>query len=366
MKIVQMITRGDTYYGAQAHVLDMCKLLKADGQDVVAVVGNEGDLTDRFTDAGVPYRVVPTLQRAIHPTRDLRSVTDLKNLFLEIKPDLVATHSSKAGIVGRLGAYRAGVPCVFTAHGWSFEDGIPYFRRKLYLAIERYVARRTNRIIGVSELGRQLGIDNRVAPADKIETIYYGVEDIGPQHVRELNDPFTMTMVAGFRNQKDHPTLIAALEGLKDRSWQVHFLGDGPLMETTRQQVQQAGLADRIHFHGAVKNVPEYLRKTHLKVLITNWEGLPISVLESLSYGMPVVASDVSGVSEEVIDGYNGLLTQRGDVDSVKTALAKMMDSPQLCEEYGANSRNLFEEHFTQEAMYKKTKSLYERVIAEA
>lgn len=364
MKVAHVITRGDTFYGAQTHVLDLCRLLNADGHDAIAIVGSEGGLTDRLAAANVPCYVVPTLQRSIQLLRDARCVRELERLFREIKPDLVATHSSKAGIVGRLAAHRANLPAVFTAHGWSFEEGIPYMRRSLFLAIERFVGRRTNRVIAVSELGRRLGVSCRVIPEDRIETIHYGVPDPCIQRVK--GDTFTMTMVAGFREQKDHRTLVAALQKLSGRNWIVNFLGDGELLSQTQSLVRKCGLSEKVRFHGAVHNVADYLAKSDLKVLITNWEGLPISIIEALALGLPIVASDVSGVSEEVIDGYNGRLAVRGDVESVRHAIEHMMDDPERCEQFGKNSRSLFEERFTQSAMYAKTRDLYLRVIREA
>lgn len=135
-------------------------------------------------------------------------------------------------------------------------------------------------------------------------------------------------------------------------------------MPQIREQVQAFGMEDRVNFAGAVDNVHEYLSATDLMVLITNWEGLPISILEGLSFSLPMVASDVSGISEEVIDGYNGLLVERGNADDVAKAIATLMDNPQQLAKFGANSRKLFEEQFTQQAMYGKLKNLYEDVIA--
>ena len=260
---------------------------------------------------------------------------------------------------------------VFTAHGWSFEEGVPYLQRKLFLTVERHVARHTNYFISVAELGRKLAIENRVAPAERIVTIHYGVHDIGGQCVRRRrNEPFTMTMVAGFRKQKDHPTFIRALGELKDRNWVVHLLGDddgdGHSIKIARDLVERFGLSQRVHFHGAVNNVSDFLCQSHLKVLTTNWEGLPISVIEALSYGLPVVASDVSGVREEVIDEHNGLLTPRGDVQAVTVALARLIDDRKILDSMGRNSRELFLQKFTQAAMYQKTKHVYKKVIAEA
>ncbi len=366
MKIAQVITQGDTFYGAQRHVLDLCRLLHEDGHEVVVLVGSDGALTERFDTIGIPFRIVQSLQRAIHPIRDLQCIRDLETQFRQLQPEIVATHSSKAGIVARLASHRAGIPNVFTVHGWSFEDGVPFVNRQIYLTLERFVARRTNHFIAVSESCRQLGIDSRVATSDKIETIHNGVEDIESHRPRQLNELFTMTMVAGFRKQKDHRTLIAALGKLKHRQWLMNFVGDGELLESMKSYSRQCGLAENVRFHGAVNNVASILQQTNLKVLTTNWEGLPISIIEALAHGMPVVATDVSGVKEEVIDGYNGLLTQRNDVDAVRYALEKMMDSNELCLQYGKNSRTLFEERFTLAAMYAKTKERYQRIIEDS
>lgn len=365
MKIAQIITRGDVYYGAQAHFHDVCRLLNEDSQNVVAITGSTGILTERLEADGIEFVVVPSLNRSINPLHDWKCLSDLQELFSLNAPDIVAAHSSKAGILARMACRRAGIPCVFTAHGWSFEDGIPWLHRNLYRSIERHVGKYTDRIIAVAEKGRQLGIENRVAPPERISTVHYGVADIGGGHVHKSQPIFTMTMVAEFRRQKDHATLIAALRLLRDRPWRINLLGGGDLMPQIKEQVKAFGLEDRVNFAGAVNNVHEYLSATDLMVLITNWEGLPISILEGLSFSLPMVASDVSGISEEVIDGYNGLLVQRGNADDVAKAIAAIMDDPQKLDEFGANSRKLFEDQFTQQAMYGKLRALYEDVIAE-
>ena len=363
MRILQVITLGHELYGAQKHVLDLCVLFQKDGHQVRAVVGTAGTLTDLFDENNIEYSLVPSLQRAINPISDIKCVRDLKKVYKEFKPDIVASHSSKAGILARIACYMAGIPSTFTAHGWSFEDGIPFLKRTLFLNIERAVAKVSHKIIAVANLGREHGLKNKVAPPEKIETIYYGVEDNGAKYEKDPQSVFTMTMVAGFREQKDHATLIDALTELKDNDWQLYFLGSGELLEEMQSKVNAAGLNEKIHFEGAVKDVPGYLRKTDLMVLTTNWEGLPISILEGLSFSLPVVASDVSGVSEEVIHEYNGLLVERGNAEQVKNAIQKMMDNPEQLQQYSRKSRKLFEKEFTQEAMYKKTKSLYQNVI---
>ena len=360
MKILQVITRGDTFYGAQSHVFDLCRLLRDQGQDVIAIVGSEGPLTQRMEASGVAFEVLPSMRRAIRPLEDLRCVSELHGRIEHHRPDLVASHSSKAGILARMASDRAGVANVFTAHGWSFEDNVPWWKRRMYLSIERRTPM-ADHFIAVSDLGRSLALRHRLMAEDRISTVHYGVADVGGNRRKCLSDPFTMTMVAGLRPQKDHATLIRALARLKHRPWRVNLLGDGPLRGQISEQLRAAGLLDRVHMPGAVDDVASYLDRTHVKVLTTHYEGLPISILECLSFGMPVIASDVSGVREEVIDGYNGILVPHQDDAAVAEAITRLMDRPAASSAMGRQSRQLFEDRFGWDTMREKTIEVYRR-----
>jgi len=342
----------------------MCTLLKNDGHEVKVVVGTVGRLTEALTRQNIDFVELPRLKRKIDLIADIKCVGDLRKVYTEFAPDIVASHSSKAGILARVACYLSGVPSTFTAHGWSFEEGIPFLKRTIFLNIERLAGRFSDRIIAVANTGRDLGLKYKVVAPEKLVTICNGAEDKGTQFQKEKQSVFTMTMVAGFRKQKDHATLIEALSQLKDYTWQLFLLGDGELMEDMKTKALQNGLKERIFFEGAVRDVPSYLNKTDLMLLITNWEGLPISILEGLSFSLPVVASDVSGVREEVFDEHNGLLVERGNVNQTKEAIKKLMDNPDLIEKYGRNSRLLFQEKFTREAMYEQTKDVYLKIIA--
>ncbi len=363
MRISQVITLGHELYGAQKHVLDLATAFNDDGHDVMVMVGTTGRLTDLCSERGVPWQQIESLQRSIRPLKDYRAFAELKSAMSEFKPDVVASHSSKSGIIARLVCNKLEIPNTFTAHGWSFEDGVPPMRRKMYKTIERLVGRVSCKIITVSELGKELANENKIVPPEKLEMIYYGTDDVGSQYPKDQQSTFTMTMAAGFREQKDHETLVHALARVKDRPWQINFLGDGPLRPQIEALVNQYGMQDKVHFRGMVNNVPEYMAQTDLLVLITNWEGLPISTLEGLTFSLPVLASDVSGVREQVVDGYNGLTVGRGDVDDVERALKTILDQPEKLAEYGKNSRALYEQHFTHEAMYRDTKTLYQSII---
>jgi len=369
MKIIQIITLGHEYYGAQSHVLELSDELQNMGHEVLVLVGTSGALSDRLTARGLSWQQVDRLVHRIRPLQDLRAVVDLCGVIRNFKPDIVATHSSKAGIVGRIAARLCGVPSTFTAHGWSFADGVPAKQRRLALFLERATARVSDRIIAVANNERDFGLQHKVAPADKIVTIHYGTEDKAsayPQKHKDstsASDPIRLTMVAGFRKQKDHQTLIKALAEIKSLPWKLDLLGDGELRSEIESAVRSADLQEHVRFHGAVDNVTDFLHQTDILVLTTNWEGLPISTIEGLSFSLPVVATAVAGTKEQVIDGYNGITVERGDAPAVRSALVTLIRQPALRAEYGANSRTLFEKQFLLSSMVEKTLQVYATIL---
>lgn len=368
MKVIQAITLGHEIYGAQSHVLELSREMKKNGHEVLVVVGTVGALTDKLTEDGIAFQHVTSLVHPINLVQDCKAVFALYRIIQDFKPDLVATHSSKAGIIGRMAAALAKVPRTFTAHGWSFADGIPLPQRKLALFLERLVGRFSDRIIAVADREREFGLKHGVADPDHIVTIHYGTQD---NSLYQLSDcpikvtqttPVSLTMVAGFRKQKDHPTLFKALAELKDLPWELSLLGDGELQTEMETMVQQLEIADRVTFYGLVDNVEDYLRRTDVMVLTTNWEGLPISIIEALSFGLPVIATAVAGTKEQVIDQYNGITVKRGDVEEVREALRLLITRPDLRAEYGISSRELFLDRFLLSTMYKKTLSVYQEI----
>lgn len=364
MKIIQIITLGHEIYGAQKHVLELSWELQKDGHEVLVVVGTQGAMTDWLKQKNIRYIVIKSLKRSLNPFYDIICIFKLIKLFKDERPDIISSHSSKAGIVTRIAAWWCKIPNTFTAHGWSFAEGIPQPNRTFFLWIERVIGFISYKIIAVAEVEREYGIKKRVASPDKIVTIHYGINKKYSYNKSfeksETQSPFVITMVAGFRPQKDHATLLKALQDLQKFDWVLYLLGDGELEGEIKRLAHYLKIEHRIKFEGAVSNVEDYLIKTDLMVLTTNWEGLPISILEGLSYGLPIIATDVAGVKEEVIDGYNGKTVKRGDWLSVKKAIEELFHNQELRILYGKNSRILFEECFTTQAMYKKTISLYE------
>ena len=461
MHIAFIVTRSDSIGGAQIHVRDMALRLLVDRHKVSVLTGSEGPLTDILRDAGVEVRILSHLVRPMHPLKDFLAILEAQGHLKELEPDIVSTHTAKAGLVGRLAAWRLGIPSIFTAHGWQFAEGISWFQRIVVESLERFTAKICSKIITVSEYDRELALRRKVVPPEKMITIHNGMPDVPGELVRWLSHegngftglrrtvqsmtgeaaakepleslanpevrppllsptpeesptpeppfspaisetssdshpdasqpnssqpdasrpfqdphlsrsphpaqaadaPVQLIMVARLQPQKDHPTLFRALANLRDRNWTLELVGDGPDREALQALAKELGISDRVIFAGQRLDVPERLRCADVFVLATRWEGFPRSILEGMRAGLPVVATDVGGCRESVVDGETGFLVRKEDPVELRDKLLQLIDSPELRARMGRNGRKRFEENFTFERMYERTLEVYRSVI---
>jgi glycosyltransferase involved in cell wall biosynthesis len=276
----------------------------------------------------------------------------------------VSVHSSKAGVLGRVASRALGLPVIHTAHGWSFTPGIPRHKAWVYGWIERLAAPLASRIITVSEFDRGLALAHRLAPADRVVTVYNGMPDIDARLVADPGrSPVRLVMVARFEAQKDHPTLFRALAGIQE-PWQLDLIGDGPLLPEAQTMARELGLLQRVQFWGQRMDVAERLAEAQTALLITNWEGFPRSILEAMRAGLPVVASEVGGVAESVEDGETGFVVARGDVEGLRLRLRQLLADPALRTSMGRKGRQRYAAHFTLEHTVDKTLAVYEQTLA--
>jgi len=370
VRIVFLLTRSDVIGGVQVHVRDLCAALLADGHDPMVLVGGSGLFTEELASKGIPYTSLRYLDRPlrfpVRPVRDTLALREVHHMLRRVAPDIVSTHSSKAGWLGRLAAHRLQLPVLFTAHGWAFTEGVSRGSAFAYRWAERFAGPLADCIITVSECDRRLALKHRIATRGRLVTIHNGVDDV-PESLRASPKatPTRLTMVARFERQKDHKTLLQALAQLRDQPWSIDLVGDGPLWVPTEALARTLGLSERVSFLGARNDVADHLARSQVFVLATRWEGLPRSVLEAMRAGLPVVATDVGGVREAVSDGETGFLTPCGDRDALAEKLGKLVAEPQLRAEMGIRGRRLYEQHFTFQRMYRETLALYRTVLEE-
>jgi glycosyltransferase involved in cell wall biosynthesis len=362
MKILFIITRADTVGGVQVHVRDIAKILEKQGHEVLVVTGLKGIYNQNLQDYGVKYICCDSFVKEISLGKDWQTFKFFLNLIQQFKPDLIALHSSKAGILGRLAAKLNKIPCVFTVHGWAFTKGVPQPSRQIYQWIEQLTEPLAAKIICVSEYDRNLGIKAGMKE-ERLLTIYNGIPDI-PQELQtklENTSSIRLVMVARFDRQKDHITLIKAFQSI--RGAELILVGDGPNLEQIQTYINEMGISERVKFCGFSYHVPEILAQAHIFTLISNWEGLPYTIMEAMRAGLPVIASNVGGAGEMVLDGITGYCIPPGDVNLLQEKLESLVENKELREKMGHLGRERYELEFTFEKMYEKTLAVYEKAI---
>lgn len=363
MNILFVITRADAIGGAQVHVKDLAIALQEDLHKVLILTGEQGIYNEDLRQAGVESVSCKYLKKQINPFADGKSFRFILNVIDLFKPDLIAAHSSKTGILGRLASQITKIPCIFTAHGWSFTTGIPEPNRTIFRWLEKLTASLADKIICVSEYDRQIGL-NAGMKSQQLLTVHNGMKDIETQLRTKpaQGKPVKIAMVARFDRQKDHLTLIKAF---KDLNAELILVGDGPSFDKTKQQVAQLGISEQVSFLGFRQDIAEILAQVHIYALISNWEGLPCTIIEAMRAGLPVVASDVGGVKEIVIDQQTGYVIPRGNIQALRQKLNYLISNEQARISMGIMGRQKYESQLTFKHMYDKTLTAYHEVIAQ-
>lgn len=360
LRIVYIITRSDTIGGASVHLLDLASGAQKAGHEVFILVGGEGVFVQYALARNIHVVSLKFLVREINLFSDVRALFELRKNIKNLKPDLIHLHSSKVGILGRLAATFLHIPVVFTAHGWAFTEGVSPKSRIVYKAIEKIMARFASRIITVSDYDRNIALSSGIGNANLISTVHNGMPmlEVDIPISQDVESP-KMIMVARFDEQKDHFSLVKALASLKDIQWALELVGDGPSIFHIKQLVKETGLEDRIQFSGACNDVARRLVESQIFLLVTNWEGLPLTILEAMRAGLPVIASDVGGVREAVENERTGFLVCRNDVGQLVVAIRTLLESSELRRALGDAGQKKFERDFRFDMMLNKTLSIY-------
>jgi glycosyltransferase involved in cell wall biosynthesis len=364
VKIVFLVTRADPVGGAQIHVRDLAAAVRAHGHSPTIVTSGTGPFIEDLRARGIPVILLPHLTGPIKPLRDVSALREVIGVLKALRPDLVTAHGAKVGMLGRIASRRLQVPLIVTVHGWACAPGTPPVQAAVSRGLERLIGPLANKVITVSEFDRRFGLESRLVSAERVVTVHNGMPDItGTLRADPGQSPARLVMVARFEPQKDHSTLLRALGALKDIPWELDLIGDGPLRPPMENLAREQGLDDRIRFLGQRKDVAEILARSHISLLVSNWEGFPLSILESMRAGLPVVASAVGGVDESVRDGETGYLVPQGDVNLLRDRVGRLLRDQSLRARLGANGRERYEQYFTLERMVTNTLSVYREVV---
>jgi glycosyltransferase involved in cell wall biosynthesis/uncharacterized membrane protein len=347
--------------GAQTY-LSLLLPAVANRFDVTVAAHGPGPLEDAARVAGVRFVPLEHVRRAIAPVHDVLGLVELIRLFRGERPDIVHANSSKAGVLGRLAAFVAGVPVrIFTVHGWAFAayDG---FAGRLYLWADRVVRPLTTLVICVSHRERELGLRTRACASERSVVVHNAVDLRAFRVAATRGESPQIISVGRFAYPKDHVTLVRAMASVES-DFRAIFVGEGPDQPALANEVRRLGLAPNVALLGARSDVPDLLAGADVFVLSSRSEGLPMSVLEAMAAGLPVVATDVGGVSELVLEGETGLLVPRGDTTALAQALERLLRDEDLRRRMAASARARVEREFDLTSFQEAHVELYRREL---
>ncbi|MGD8376524.1 MAG: glycosyltransferase family 4 protein [Acidobacteriota bacterium] len=373
LRVAHVITRLELG-GAQRNTLHTVQHLDRTRFEPLLVTGEGGILDAEARRSDVPVRFLSTLVRPIAPARDAAALLRLAALFRSIRPDIVHTHSSKAGILGRAAAYLGRVPViVHTVHGFGFHPRQGRLRRRIFVAAERLVSPLTTHFIVVSEANREEGVRRGLFSGSRVTLIRSGVDlarfreatpHRGPLRAAGVPDGAPLVgMVGCLKPQKAPGDFVAVAARVAARNPAAHFalVGDGELRPVVEAAIRTAGLEGRFHLLGWRDDVDGLLKCFDVVAHTSHWEGLPRVFLEALAAGRPVVATGVDGAPDVIQEGVNGHLVEVGDLDGMADRIAGLLADPAARERLGAAGLPAPEE-FEIRGMVAAQERLYRRL----
>jgi len=345
-----------------------------------------GGILDDETERSLGDRLtfVDALVHPIRPWRDLAAVAALARAFRRLRPAIVHTHSSKAGIVGRAAARLAGVPVVIhSIHGFGFHDHQPAWMRRMLVAAERAAAPWTTHFVSVAathlERGAALGIVDRERASVLRSGVHLADLAAAAERAGRAGQPALRTrlglpaagpilgVVPCLKPQKAPLDFVEAAARIASVRPEASFVmvGDGPLRPQIEARARSLGIASRLHLLGWRRDVPDLLAAFDVAVLTSLWEGLPRVVPEAIAAGRPIVATAIDGTAEILRDGETALLAPPGDPGAVANQVLRLLDDPALARRIASAARPLLA-GFDIDRMVREQERLYGRLLDQA
>ncbi len=365
MKILYLITKSEAG-GAQTHVAELCRYFKSKGDEIVVMSASGGWLEKECNNIGAKFISNDYFSNSANPLLIYRAIKEIKNCAFQFKPDIIHCHSSTAAFLGRL-AIRGKVKTIHTAHGWGFNEGVPWLQKWAVIFAEKLVSKYTHKIICVCKFVKELGVKYGISPEEKMEVVYNGVkvpEMISDRAARQ-NNKLKILFVGRLARPKLPGLLIDAFlslpDDLKNKS-EIIIVGDGPMLDKLKSKASFFGLDNNI-FYGEKNSLEleEIYKKSDIFVLPTEWEGFPYVILEAMATGLPVIASGVGGIPEAVTEE-NGFVV-KNIANDLSYALKMLIANDQLRLDMGIRGREIVQQKFAKESMLLKVESIYKEVI---
>ena len=294
------------------------------------------------------------MRREIKPLPDATALLSLVRIMRRTKPSIVHTHSSKAGILGRIAANLSGVECCFhTPHLWSFAWENRFLKRNFFRIAEAFAASLTYEVLPVSKGQAREAVSAMVVHPARMYTIpnavYPPPEDIVRKKTPEERQ--VIGAVGRLVEQKGYDILLRALKDLKDNGNELllRIAGSGSEEQNLRNVAKNLGLNESVEFCGNIEEIYQFLAGLDVFVMPSLWEGLPYALLEAMSVPLPIVATDISGVNEMILNGWSGWLVPTESPDILADTVAEVITNPVEASRRAANAKKLVSEHTPQD-----------------
>ncbi|TMV05605.1 glycosyltransferase family 4 protein [Ruegeria sediminis] len=373
MHILHLVTRL-LRAGSEENTVATCRWQARAGHRVTLLHGADFD-RGWYDDPSPGLKLVrlPSLVHPLDPLSDWRALTALRRLYRDLRPDVIHTHQSKAGILGRWAA--EGAPWALVVHGIHIVPfhGVDAARRALYLAAERRAAPRTDLFMAVSKAVGSAYVDAGIARPDQVHCVRSGMDldrfrnAAWPADWRALlglrpgeAKPPVAVMLAAFEPRKRHLQFLRSFARVARGDMRLLLAGHGPLLEPVRAEVRALGLHGRVILCGHRPDPEALLALADLSVLASEREGLPRVVVQSLAVGRPVAVNDLPGIDELVRDGVNGAVLPPGDLDGLAARTAALLTDRPALDRLRQGARGTDISDWTLETLGRRTTELYD------
>jgi glycosyltransferase involved in cell wall biosynthesis len=325
--------------------------------------------------------VVKNLVRDVSPLKDLKALGEIYSFLKKNRYDIVHTHTAKGGFIGRISARLAKVPIIIhTLHGTTFGDFLPFYRRKLYIALEKMAISKTDKIISVSRDLINKYIGQKIGYPEKYTVIYSGIDtdrfyEAGKipetEKIRlkkELGlDPYDITIVniSRLEPRKGHKYFLESASRIIERFPQVKFLivGDGDYKEVLKKRADEFKLSSNLIFTGSRQDIEKVIAISDVSVLTSLWEGLPRVLIQSAAVGKPIVTFEVEGVREIVQNGINGFIVPSRDIETLTERIIFLLEDLEQARNMGIQGREIVGDAWNVENMVNRIDEVYKEQI---
>ncbi len=372
-KVLYIITRL-TIGGVAAHLIQTAGYLEDRGYECLIMTGRieekDKEMIKFQTDYAINPLYLKEMERSINPLKDLLAIYRLVRIIRQLKPDVVHTHTIKAGLIGRIAAWICRVPRIYhTYHGLNFQGYFGWFFTQVSISIEKVLSTISTRLISLSPLLTNELLKHKVCRREQIVTIPLGFDFVQPYPGKSLrskynisNDKVIVACIGRLAKIKNHDMFIHIAEKVIKTDPNIQFLiiGDGERRDELQEQINSKGLQQSVIITGFFDDLNEYYSEIDISVLTSINEGTPVTVLEAFFFNVLVLSTKVGGVPDLITDHYNGFLFDVDDQNSFVRLILVFANDRDKYQDILTHANQFVREHFSLQKSSNQLQRLYE------